>query len=283
MDKCKILVVDDEPVNVELLDGILSNDYEIIKAFNGNEALAQVKKSLPDIIILDIIMQGMSGYEVCRKLKGNENTISIPVILISNLKDKPDRIKAIQAGADEFLSKPFDIDILCERVKSLLKVKQYYDKIRTLDKSGPIFSLNKISNSRDNFVVTFFNNNNIFNNNIACTEDIVKSHLEIILLKFLSEKPMCGLEIIKEINKKYNVLLSQGTVYSILYKLKKDGVLYAEFEKGNMRTKKYSATGEGKMTIYKKINEFVNIEMNILNSIQNGMMKNSTKINSITI
>ncbi|KPQ45085.1 MAG: transcriptional regulator, PadR family [Candidatus Methanoperedens nitroreducens] len=79
---------------------------------------------------------------------------------------------------------------------------------------------------------------------------------------------MCGLEIIKEINRKYNVLLSQGTVYTTLYKLKKDGILYAEFEKGNMRTKKYSATGEGKMTIYKKINEFVNMEMNILNSIQ---------------
>ena len=115
--------------------------------------------------------------------------------------------------------------------------------------------------------MTFFDNN-IFNNNIACTEEIVKSHLEMILLKFLSEKPMCGLEIIKEINKKYNVLLSQGTVYTTLYKLKKDGILYAEFEKGNMRTKKYSATGEGKMTIYKKINEFVNLEMNILNSIQ---------------
>ena len=262
MDKCRILVVDDEPVNVELLDGILSNDYEIIKAFNGNEALTQVEKSLPDIIILDIIMKGISGYEVCRKLKGNEKTISIPIILISNLKDKPDRIKAIQAGADEFLSKPFDMDILYERVKSLLKVKHYYDTIRTLDKSGPIFSLNKVSNALDNFVVDFFNNN------AACTEDIVKSHLEIILLKFLSEKPMCGLEIIKEINRKYNVLLSQGTVYTTLYKLKKDGILYAEFEKGNMRTKKYSATGEGKMTIYKKINEFVNMEMNILNSIQ---------------
>lgn len=262
MDKPRILVVDDEPVNVELLDGILSNDFEIIRASNGNDALTQVEKFLPDLILLDIIMQGMNGYEVCRKLKGNEKTISIPIILISNLKDKPDRIKAIQAGADEFLSKPFDMDILCERVKSLLKVKHYYDNLRALDTYGQMFSINRVSNSPDHFDVDFFNNN------VACTEDIVKSHLEIILLKFLSEKPMCGLEIIKEINRKYNVLLSQGTVYTTLYKLKKDGILYAEFEKGNMRTKKYSATGEGKMTIYKKINEFVNMEMNILNSIQ---------------
>ncbi|NJD54418.1 MAG: response regulator [Candidatus Methanoperedens sp.] len=261
MEKLRILVVDDEPVNVELLDGILSTDYEIMKAFNGNEALKQVEKSLPDLILLDIIMQGMSGYEVCRKLKNNEKTISIPIILISNLKDKSDRIKAIQAGADEFLSKPFDMDILCERMKSLLKVKHYYDNLRLLDTSGQIFSINKVNNSLDHFDVSFCNN-------VACREEIVKSHLEIILLKFLSEKPMCGLEIIKEINKKYNVLLSQGTVYTTLYKLKKDGIIYAEFEKGNMRTKKYSATGEGKITIYKKINEFVNLEMNILNSIQ---------------
>lgn len=155
MDKPRILVVDDEPVNVELLDGILSNDFEIIRAFNGNDALTQVEKFLPDLILLDIIMQGMNGYEVCRKLKGNEKTISIPIILISNLKDKPDRIKAIQAGADEFLSKPFDMDILCERVKSLLKVKHYYDNLRALDTYGQMFSINRVSNSPDHLMWIF--------------------------------------------------------------------------------------------------------------------------------
>lgn len=272
MDKPRILVVDDEPLSVELLDGILSNDYQIIKAFNGNEALAQVEKSFPDIILLDIIMKGMNGYEVCKMLKGNENTISIPIILISNLKDKFDRIKAIQAGADDFISKPFDIDILCERMKSLLRVKHYYDSLITFDKSEPIFSIDKVGNVQNHFDTDFFKKN------ILYTEDLVKSHLEIIVLKFLSEKPMCGLEIIKEIFTKYNVLLSQGTVYTTLYKLKKEGILYAEFEKGNMRTKKYSATGEGKITILKKIDEFVSSEINILNSIQNGIVtpQNST-------
>jgi CheY-like chemotaxis protein len=263
MDKPRILVVDDEPLSVELLDGILSNEYEIIKAFNGNDALAQVEKSYPDIILLDIIMQGMNGYEVCRKLKGNENTISISIILISNLNDKFDRIKAIQAGAD---------DLLCERLKSLLKVKLYYDNLMTFDKSGPVFSIDKVGNARNHFDVDFFKKNS------ACTEELVKSHLEIILLKFLSEKPMCGLEIIKEIFTKYNVLMSQGTVYTTLYKLKKEGILYAEFEKGNMRTKKYSASGEGKITISRKINEFVNMEINILNSIQNGIVNHQSSI-----
>lgn len=266
MDKPRILIVDDEPLSVELLDGILSNDYQVIKAFNGNEALAQVEKSLPDIILLDIIMKGMNGYEVCRELKGNENTISIPIIFISNLKDKVDRIKAIQAGADDFLSKPFDIDILYERVKSLLRLKLHYDKSMTFEKSGPIFSIDKVGNARNHFDADFLKKNIIY------TEDLVKSHLEIIMLKFLSEKPMCGLEIIKEILTKYNVLLSQGTVYTTLYKLKKEGVLYAEFEKGNMRTKKYSATREGKITILKKIDEFVSSEIYILNSIQNGIV-----------
>lgn len=273
MDKPRILVVDDEPLSVELLDGILSNDYQIIKAFNGNEALEHVQKSCPDIILLDIIMQGMNGYEVCRKLKGNENTIPIPIILVSNLKDKADRIKAIQAGADDLLSKPFDIDILCEKVKSLIRVKHYYDNLTTFDKAVPKFSIDKVGNVQNHFDADFFKKNIIY------TEDLVKSHLEIIVLKFLSEKPMCGLEIIKEIFTKYNVLLSQGTVYTTLYKLKKEGILYAEFDKGNMRTKKYSATWEGKITILKKIDEFVNSEMNILNSIQNGMFtpQNSTK------
>lgn len=263
MDRFRILVVDDEPKNVELLDGILSEDYEVIKAFNGNDALTQIEKSLPDIILLDMRMQEMNGYEVCKKLKGNEKKNSIPIILISNLNDKFERIKAIQAGADDFFLKPFDIDILCERIKSLLRVKHYYDNLEVMDKSMPIFSMDKVRVTQNHFDVNYFKNNIIY------TEDLVKSHFEIILLKFLSKRSMCGFEIIKEIFMKYNVLLSHGTVYTTLYKLKKEEILYAEYEKGNMRTKKYSATEKGKIAISRKINEFVNMEINILNSIQN--------------
>ena len=272
MDKPKILVVDDEPLCVELLDGILSNDYEIIRAFNGNEALAQVEKSFPDMILMDILMQGMNGYEVCRKLKSSERTISIPIILISNLSDKPDRIKAIQAGADDFLPKPFDMDILNERIRSLLRVKQYYSNLMISESSNSMILANKFKKFIDNMDMESFKKN--VSNSCVCMEEIVKSHLEIILLKMLSEKPMCGIDIIKEIFMKYNVLLSQGTVYSILYSLKKDGIIYAEFSKGNMRTKRYSATSEGKMIINRKINEFINAEIDILNSIQNVMVNN---------
>lgn len=129
MGKSKILVVDDEPFNVELLEGMLSMDYDILTAYNGNEALEQVEKNSPDLILLDIMMPGLNGYEVCRRLKTNDATLSIPVVMVTALKEREDKIKAIQAGADDFLSKPVDQHELNARVKSLLRVKEYYDAL----------------------------------------------------------------------------------------------------------------------------------------------------------
>lgn len=129
MGKSKILVVDDEPFNVELLEGMLSMDYDILTAYNGNEALEQVEKNSPDLILLDIMMPGLNGYEVCRRLKTNDATLSIPVVMVTALKEREDKIKAIQTGADDFLSKPVDQHELNARVKSLLRVKEYYDAL----------------------------------------------------------------------------------------------------------------------------------------------------------
>lgn len=129
MVKSKILVVDDEPLNVELLDGMLSNEHSVIKAYNGNEALVEVERSIPDLILLDIMMPGINGYEVCKKIKSNENIKHIPIVMVTALKERADRIKAIEAGADDFLSKPVDVYELTARVRSLLKVKQYYDAL----------------------------------------------------------------------------------------------------------------------------------------------------------
>lgn len=129
MDRSRILVVDDERLNVELLEGMLSKDYEIVTAYSGEEALIKVEKTFPDLILLDIMMPGMNGYEVCKKFKGNNKTMSIPVVMITALKEREDRIKAIEAGADDFLSKPVDMYELGVRVKSLLRVKHYYDAL----------------------------------------------------------------------------------------------------------------------------------------------------------
>jgi PleD family two-component response regulator len=125
----KILIVDDEPFNVELLEGYLSKDYDILKAYNGNEALLIVGTTPPDLIILDIMMPVIDGYEVCSRIKGNEKTISIPIVIVTALNEKEAKIKAIKAGADDFLNKPIDIIELTARVKSLLKTKQYYDAL----------------------------------------------------------------------------------------------------------------------------------------------------------
>lgn len=100
------------------------------------------------------------------------------------------------------------------------------------------------------------------------TEDIVKSHLEIIVLSMLSEKSMSGYDIIKEIFTKYNVLLSQGSVYPLLYSLKEDGIIQSMFTKGDMRTKIYFYTQEGKQTTQKKINEFIDAMEYFLVSIK---------------
>ncbi|GEM_PF-2100134 len=99
-------------------------------------------------------------------------------------------------------------------------------------------------------------------------ESIVKSHLEIIVLSLLYERPMCGYDLIKEIFKKYNVLLSQGTIYPFLYSLKEEGILKIGFMKGDMRTKIYSSTQEGKKIIEEKIDSFIRAEEYILNSIK---------------
>jgi len=258
INKPKILVADDEQSSVELLNGILKQDYEVIAAYDGNEALLKVKNSFPDLILLDIMMPGINGFDLCRLLKDDEKTMSIPIVMVTALHETEDRIKAIEAGADDFLSKPVDMDILCAKVKSLLSVKSHYDNLMHANKA-------LLNNNQE---VPEIEHPLLKTN--PHVEDIVKSHLEIIILKMISRRPMCGYDLIKEIFANYNVLLSQGTVYPFLYSLKEEGILHAEFMKGNMRTKRYSPTQEGKQMIEKKLDEFIRAEEYILNSIRKG-------------
>jgi len=125
----KILVVDDEPVNVKLITGILENDYEIIPAYSGREALLKITSDKPDIVLLDIMMPEISGYEVCEKIRKQETTRFIPVVMVTALTGLEDKIKAIEAGADDFLTKPISVVELIARVKSLLKTKYFHDQL----------------------------------------------------------------------------------------------------------------------------------------------------------
>ena len=129
--KHRILIVDDEPLNVKLFAAILSSDsHEIIRAYNGEQALKKVNEECPDLILLDIMMPGMDGFEVTRRLKGSFETKDIPIILITAFDVADYKVIGHEAGADEFLNKPIKAPELKSRVKSLLRTKEYQDKLK---------------------------------------------------------------------------------------------------------------------------------------------------------
>ena len=124
-----ILIVDDDPLNVKLIDALLSSEYQTMKAYDGIEALEKVRETMPDLILLDIMMPNLDGYAVIRQLKSNALTRNIPIIMITALDGAEDKAKAIEAGADEFLNKPVNQTELEARVKSLLKLKVYQEQL----------------------------------------------------------------------------------------------------------------------------------------------------------
>jgi two-component system cell cycle response regulator len=125
-----ILVVDDEALNVKLLSARLgTSGYRIMKAYSGFEALEIIETRTPDLILLDIMMPGMDGYEVLGKLKENHRTKSIPVVLITALEGKDEKARGLELGADEFLNKPVNATELETRVRSLLRMKKYQEQL----------------------------------------------------------------------------------------------------------------------------------------------------------
>jgi putative two-component system response regulator len=127
-DNPVILVVDDQPQNIELLEArLVPQGYEIITASNGEEALEKLSGNQVDLILLDVMMPGMDGFEVTRRIRKNDKARLLPIVLVTALRETEDRVKGIEAGCDDFLSKPFDKMELLARVKSLLKVKAYND------------------------------------------------------------------------------------------------------------------------------------------------------------
>ncbi len=125
MNKSKILVADDIKQNVKLLRVILTaSEYDVIEAYDGEEALEKAKTENPDLILLDVMMPRLTGYEVCQRLRADTVTKNIPIVMITALHEMNDRIKGIEAGADDFISKPFNKAELLARVKSLLRMRQ---------------------------------------------------------------------------------------------------------------------------------------------------------------
>lgn len=126
-----ILVVDDVPVNIQLLTTYLSSEgYNVISARDGEEAITQMQSQRPDLVLLDVMMPKKNGFEVCKLIKNNEETNFIPVIIVTALNELQDKIKGMDSGADDFISKPFNKLELLARVRSLLRIKYLHDELK---------------------------------------------------------------------------------------------------------------------------------------------------------
>ena len=148
----KILVVDDAVENIKLVTEILNrprNEYDIEAAGDGYEALEKVKNFNPDLIMLDVVMPGIDGFEVCRILKEDEKTRLIPIVMITALDSQQDRLRGLESGVDDFISKPFNVYELLARVKNLLKLRSYINELEHAEQV--IFSLARAVEAKDNY------------------------------------------------------------------------------------------------------------------------------------
>jgi DNA-binding NtrC family response regulator len=132
--KPRILCVDDGPLNLSLLDAMLSpRGYEVVSAVNGPQALEKIGTQHIDLCLLDVMMTGMDGFEVCRRIKADEASRNIPVVMITSYADVENRIRGTQAGAEDFISKPFESAVVLARIKMLLQVKSLDDRRMQLE------------------------------------------------------------------------------------------------------------------------------------------------------
>ncbi|MGE5171662.1 MAG: response regulator [Rudaea sp.] len=129
--KPRLLIVDDTPLNLKLLGDLLAvKGYAVATASSGEEALARLAEDVPDLVLLDVMMPGLSGYDVCRRIRANPATTLLPVVMVTSLDPQQERIHGIEAGADDFLSKPINQPELFARVQSLLRIKSLQDEVR---------------------------------------------------------------------------------------------------------------------------------------------------------
>jgi len=130
LSDCRILIVDDAKANVDILVEGLKSDHKLSLALNGETALQIAARTTPDLVLLDIVMPGLDGYEVCRRLREMPETAEVPIMFLSSLEEVQDKTRGFEAGANDYLTKPFEMLEVKARVRSLLKAKAYNDAVK---------------------------------------------------------------------------------------------------------------------------------------------------------
>jgi sigma-B regulation protein RsbU (phosphoserine phosphatase) len=130
LSDCRVLIVDDVKANVDILVQALSGDYKLSVALGGRQAMEAVDRNPPDLILLDIVMPDIDGYEICKKLRAAPSTRELPIMFLSSLEDVKDKARGFEVGGNDYLTKPFEILEVKARVRSLLKAKSYADAVK---------------------------------------------------------------------------------------------------------------------------------------------------------
>ena len=196
-DKPVILVVDDHSQDIELLEAYLvPQGYEIIKASSGEEALKKLVHNQIDLILLDVMMPKMSGLEVLKKLRADEKTRLIPVVMVTVLKETEDKVKALEAGCDDFISKPVDKVELLARVKSILKISYYLRQLDEKEKFKAV--VDKIS---DGIAV--------------CSPDYLIKDSNEAILKYLNIVDPANINLVETLFKNYSVSMNKEALMDL--------------------------------------------------------------------
>src|SRR5512138_3917863 len=130
LSDCRVLIVDDAKANLDILVEGLKSDHKLSLALNGEAALQVAARTPPDLVLLDIVMPGIDGYEVCRRLRKMPETAEVPIMFLSSLEEVQNKTRGFEAGANDYLTKPFEMLEVKARVRSLLKAKAYNDEVK---------------------------------------------------------------------------------------------------------------------------------------------------------
>jgi DNA-binding response OmpR family regulator len=196
-DKSVILVVDDQLQNIELLEAYLvPQGYEIVRAVSGEEAFEKLVNNQIDLILLDVMMPKMSGIEVLKKLRADEKTKAIPVVMVTVLKETEDKVKALEAGCDDFISKPVDKVELLARVKSILKISYYRRQLEEEEKFKAV--VDKVS---DGIAI--------------CSPDYLIKDCNAAILKYLNITDPSNVNLVETLFANYSVSINKEALMDL--------------------------------------------------------------------